>query len=137
MELKPAIDDAVQRAYARWLRLGTWIGVAVLLVGFAAYVFGVVPHVPMEHLPALWDQPASAYLDQTGLRPGWHWASLVHRSDMLVVAGIAILASCSILSLAAAIRHFARNGEHAFIAICLLEIAVLVLAASGVLVGAH
>jgi hypothetical protein len=137
MELNPAHDDSVQRAYARWLRWGTWVGVAVLLVGFAAYVFGVVPHVPLERLPALWDQPASAYLDQTGLRPGWHWAALVHRSDMLVVAGIALLASCSIASLAAAIRHFARGGELAFIAICLLQIAVLVLAASGVLVGGH
>ena len=133
MELN-ADSDPVQRAYARWLRWGTRVGVAVLVGGFAAYLLGVVPHVPIEHLPALWERPASEYLGSTGLRPGWHWASLVHRSDMLVVAGIAILATCSIASLVAAIRAFHAQRERAFVAICVVQIVVLVLAASGLLV---
>ncbi len=134
MELTPAPDDdAVRRGYARWLRRGTWLGVAVLVAGFAAYLFGATPHVPIEQLPALWDRPAAAYLEQTGLRPGWHWASLIHRSDMLVLAGIALLASCSIASLIAAIGAFQRGGERVFVVICILQIAVLVLAASGLL----
>ena len=136
MELRPHHDDA-PRAYARWLRRGTFAGVAVLVVGFAAYVLGVVPHTPLEHLPALWEQPASQYLERANLRPGWHWATLVHRSDMLVVAGIALLATCSVASLAAAIRAFRRSGERAFVAICLAQIVVLVLAASGLLAAGH
>ncbi|MDQ3025024.1 MAG: DUF1634 domain-containing protein [Pseudomonadota bacterium] len=134
MELNPAPDDdAVRRGYARWLRRGTWLGVVVLVAGFAAYLFGATPHVPIEQLPALWDRPAATYLEQTGLRPGWHWASLVHRSDMLVLAGVALLASCSIASLVAAIGSFHHGGERVFVAICILQIAVLVLAASGLL----
>ena len=136
MELKPGGDD-VARAYAKWLRRGTFAGVAVLVAGFAAYVLGMVPHVPMEHLPSLWEQPASQYLERAQLRPGWHWATLLHRSDMLVVAGIALLATCSVASLAAAIRAFRASGERAFMAICALQILVLLLAASGLLAGGH
>lgn len=137
MELSPGGDDAVQRAYARWLRRGTFAGVAVLLAGFGAYMLGMVPHVPMEHLPALWEQPASQYLERAQLRPGWHWATLVHRSDMLVIAGIALLATCSVASLAAAIPAFRATGERTFMWICAVQIAVLLLAASGLLAGGH
>ena len=138
MELKRAPDDdAVRRGYARWMRWGTWLGVGVLVAGFAAYIFGLASHVPIERLPALWGQPAATYLELTGLRPGWHWASLVHRSDMLVLAGIALLASCSIASLIAAIGSFHRGGERVLVAICIVQIAVLVLAASGLLTVGH
>ena len=130
-------DDAVRRGYARWMRRGTWLAGVVLVAGFAAYITGAAPHVPIEHLPALWDRPAATYLEQTGLRPGWHWASLVHRSDMLVLAGVALLASCSIPSLVAAIGPFHRGGERVFVVICILQIAVLVLAASGLLTVGH
>jgi hypothetical protein len=135
MELKAGGE--AQATYARWLKRGTFVGAAVLVVGFAAYVLGVVPHVPIEHLPALWEQPASQYLERAQLRPGWHWATLVHRSDMLVVAGIALLATCSVASLAAAIRAFRARGERAFVVICVVQIAVLLLAASGLLAGGH
>lgn len=137
MDLKPGSDDTAPRAYAKWLRRGTFAGVAVLVAGFAAYALGMVPHVPMEQLPALWEQPASQYLERAQLRPGWHWATLVHRSDMLVVAGIALLATCSVVSLAAVIRAFRASGERAFVVICAVQIVVLLLAASGLLAGRH
>jgi hypothetical protein len=125
--------DAVQRGYARWLRYGTWAGVVALAGGFAAYLLGMAPHVPMDQLASLWSQPAPVYLERTGLRPGWHWATLVHRSDMLVVAGIAMLATCSIASLAVAARAFAANRERVLALICVLQIVVLLVAAAGVL----
>jgi uncharacterized membrane protein len=56
---------------------------------------------------------------------------------MLILLGIGVLASCSIPCLAAAIVVFARRGERLFVAICVLEIAVLVVAASGWLVVGH
>ena len=128
---------AIQAGYARWLRYGMWAGVAVLVAGFAAYLLGVAPHVPMEQLPSIWSQSAPAYLERAGLHPGWQWASLLHRIDMLVVAGIALLATCSIASLVVAIRAFAANGERAFAIICALQIVVLLFAASGVISVGH
>jgi hypothetical protein len=139
LKAKPRSDDggAAQRHYARWLRRGTWIGVVVLVGGFAAYLLGLTPHVPIERLPAIWELPASEYLGHAALTPGWSWAALLHRTDMLVVAGVALLASCSIVSLTAAIFSFRENRERAFAVICAVQIAVLVLAASGVLSVGH
>lgn len=139
MELKRDVDvRAAQLCYARWLARGAALGLVLLVAGFAAYVTGWVdPHIPIERLPALWNRPAPELLAEVGLRPGWGWAELVHRSDMLILAGIGVLASCSIPSLAATIPVFAARGERAFVVICVLQIAVLVLAASGFFALGH
>ena len=136
MELK-GTRDAVQDRYARWLAWGTRFGLALLIVGFAAYVFGLAPHVPIERLPALWQVPAAELLRETGLKPGWHWSSLVHRSDMLVLAAIAFLSSVSLACVAAVLPSFAKRGERVFAAICALQAVVLLLAASGWLAAGH
>jgi hypothetical protein len=125
---------AAQARYARWLTWGTRVGLAILTLGFAAYVTGVVAlHVPIERLPALWDRPSGEVLLQTGIRAGWGWTEFIHRSDMLVLAGIALLASCSIACLAAVIPVFRARGERIYVGICIVQIAVLVVAASGLL----
>ncbi len=128
--------SAPQR-YARWLAWGSRLGLALLAVGFALYLAGVTPQVPIEQLPALWDRPAAEYLQRAGLQPGWHWATLLHRSDMLVIAAIALLASCSIVCLAAVIPVFLRHRERALAWICGVQIVVLIVAASGWIGAAH
>lgn len=139
MDLKASGEILVaQERYGRWLAWGTWLGLALLALGFAAYVTGLLAsHVPIERLPALWGRSASELLEQTGVRAGWGWAALIHRSDMLVLAAIALLASCSIPCLAAVIPIFRAHRERFFLVICILQIAVLVLAASGLLASVH
>ena len=122
-------------AYARWLAWGTRIGLTLLVLTFLAYALGLItPHTPIAEMPRLWSQPASAYLQAAGLEPGWSWARWLARADMLALAAIAFLASCSIACLAVAARIFQRGGERSLAVICLFEIAVLALAASGLLV---
>jgi hypothetical protein len=130
-------DMAAQHRYARWLAVGTCIGLALLVAAFVGYLFGAAPHVPIDKLPTLWRGSAADLLAATGLRSGWGWAGLLHRSDMLVLAAIALLTSCSIACLAAVIPIFRSRGETAFVVICILQILVLVLAASGVLATGH
>ena len=138
MELNALDEAAPQRRYGAWLAWGGRIGMAALVLGFLAYVSGLVgPHVPMERVPELWHLPASDLLREVGLEPGWAWAQLLHRSDMAMLAGIAFLASCSALCLAAVIPLFHARGERLFVAICVAEIAVLALAASGLLATGH
>ena len=134
MELIP---DSAQHRYARALAWGTRIGLALLVIGFAAYLLGMTPHIPMERVPALWSRPASELLAEAGLKPGWHWAALVQRSDMLVLAAIAFLASCSLGALAAVLPIFRKRREYVFVAICILQGGVLLVAASGLLAGGH
>jgi hypothetical protein len=135
VELTPAADlRSAQLRYARVLGWGTATGLALLVIAFIAYVAGwIEPHIPIERLPQLWSRPAPEMLAAAGLQPGWGWATLLHRADMLVLVGIAVLASCSIPCLAAVIPVFRARGETTFVVICALQIAILVLAASGVL----
>ena len=134
MELKPPGELAAQVRYSRWLAWGTRIGLGLLVASFILYVFGILtPHVPIDRLPQLWAVPASELLAQTGVQAGWGWSAFLDRGDMLVLAAIAILASCSMACIAAILPIFHARRERVFVAICVLAIAVLLLAASGLL----
>ena len=140
--MKPARETVVQPAeqlrYARLLDWGTRAGLLVLVLSFAAYMSGLTdPHVPLERLAALWGQPVDSYLAQTQAPQGWGWLALVRHSDVAGLVGIAILAGCSLLCLLALVPLYWRRGDKAFVALCLAEVAVVVLAASGWLTGGH
>ena len=127
-----------QRLYAKLLNRAATIGVAVLVLGFGAYAFGLFPaHVPVERLPALWGRPLAAYLIETATPTGWGWLAHVDKGEFASLAGIAVLSGCSLICLLAVIPIYARRGDKLYAAICALQIAVLLVAASGVLTVAH
>jgi len=127
-----------QLLYARLLDWSTRLGLLVLVLSFAAYAFGlVIPHVPLERLPQLWSHPVAQYLQETQLPVGWGWLALVHRGDVAGLVGIVILAGCSLACLLALVPLYLRRGDKAFAALCLAEVAVVLLAASGWLSGGH
>ncbi|MBK7660593.1 MAG: hypothetical protein IPJ28_16400 [Betaproteobacteria bacterium] len=130
--------DPVQARYASWLEWGTRAGFLLLVAGFAAYTTGFVPaHVPVDRLPSLWGLPATEFLAQTGIGIGWGWLGLVRGGDMMNLVGIALLASCSLPCLAAVAPLFHARGDRIHAWICALEIAVILLAASGLLAIGH
>lgn len=109
-----------------------------MVIGFLAYLAGLLrAHVPVERLPELWSLPLNQYLARTGTPTGWNWLGLLARGEYPGVAGIAILAGCSILCLVAVAVIYARRGDRVYLAICLAQIAVLLLAASGILTAGH
>jgi hypothetical protein len=127
-----------QRLYAKLLNRAAMIGVAVLVAGFGAYALGLLPaHVPVERLPSLWGQPLGAYLKETGTPTGWGWLAHVDKGEFASLAGIAVLTGCSLVCLIAVIPIYARRGDKIYAAICVLEIAVLLLAASGIVIVGH
>jgi hypothetical protein len=129
----PSVSEEHER-YAKWLARGTLAGFAAMATAFVAYVAGVLePHVPLERLPSLWTQPASRYLDATGIASGWAWASLLHKGDVLNLLAVALLAGCSVLALAAVIPLYARQRERLMAGVCAIEIVVMALAASNLL----
>lgn len=138
--MKPdsSVQPPEQLRYARLLDWGTRIGLAVLLISFGAYVLGLLPaHVPPDQLPALWGQPVGRYLELTGTPTGWGWLALVHRGDMAGLLGIAILAGSSVLCLLALVPLYLARGDRAYVIICLAEVAVVALAATGWLRAGH
>jgi len=127
-------QPAAQLRYALLLDWGARIGFVLLVAGFTAYLFGWwPPHVPVEQLPALWNQPLAVYLERTGTPTGWHWLALAHKTDLGNLVGIVVLAGCSLPPLLAVIALSVKQRERAFATICALEVGIIVLAASGVL----
>lgn len=133
-----SVRNEEQVTYARFLDWGTRIGLAALVAGFALYASGLVPlHVPLEDLPALWALPSGEFLLATGMAGGWDWVRLAHRGDVLNLAGIAWLAGCSVACLVAVIPVYHARGDRVYVGICAVEIAVIALAASGLLTAGH
>lgn len=134
---RPAVADE-QLRYARVLEWGGRFGLVAAVAAFALYILGVLPgHVPVEELPALWSLPLADYLRRSATPVGWQWIGLVTRGDFASLVGIAILATVSIACLGAVIPMYARRGDRAYVAACILAIAVLLLAASGLFVVGH
>lgn len=135
---RPNEQAIEQLRYARWLDWGTRVGLVVLVVAFIAYGLGLIePHVPHERLPEVWNLPVSEFLVATGSPSGWQWVQLLHRGDIVNLIGIALLTGCSLLCLLVVVPVYARRGDRVYVAICVAEIVVLLLAASGVLTSGH
>jgi len=133
-----AAQSLAQRLYAALLDWGARLGLLMLVLGFALYVFGVlVPLVPLEQMPALWKQPAASYLAQTGTPTGWAWLALAHKGDLFNLVGITLLAGCSLPPLLGSAGLYLKQRDWAMATICGLVAAVIVLAASGVLTAGH
>lgn len=149
MELKPtpapppsteqgAGQGAEQLLYAALLERATQIGLVVLALSFAAYMFGWLPaSVTHEQLAALWAQPVGSYLQATGSPTGWGWIVQLAKGDMAALAGIALLAGLSVPCLLALVPLARRHGDKRFAALCIAEALVIVLAASGWIAGGH
>lgn len=135
-----------QRIYARVLAAGMYTGLALLLVTFALYVTGVMePAVPIRDLPAYWGLPVDQYLEAINHDylqrdhhlTGWWWLSALGYGDYLSFVGVAVLAGVTIVCFAAIVPTLLRNGDTVYAAIAVVEIMVLLLAASGILTAAH
>ena len=124
-----------QQIYARWLAIGTRVGLAWLVVSFALYMLALLdPHVPHGDLPRLWTLPVDQYIAASGAPIGWGWTALLHRGDYLNFIGVALFAGISALCYARVVPLFIARGERGHAAIALAQIVVLLAALSGLLV---
>ena len=124
--------------YAAWLDWGTRVGLLALVLSFGAYVFGfLAPHVPLEKLPSVWNQPVGLYLERTATPTGWGWLTMALKGDLSNLIGIAILAGCSLPPLLVLIPLYLQRRDYVYATICALIACVLVLAASGIFIGGH
>ena len=132
------VQPPEQLRYARWLEWGTRVGLAALILIFLAYGIGLVePHVPHSRLPEVWNLPVSQFLAATGLSTGWGWLAFAHRGDIANLLGIAMLTGASLLALLALLPLYLRQRDRLYAALCVAQVAVLLLAASGLLTAGH
>ncbi len=132
MDKEPELHPE-QQSYATVLHWCTLAGFIALVVTFAAYMLGWLPtHVPLEQLPHLWNLSTEEFLKATGTPTGWSWLSQLGKGDSATLLGIAILSGCSIVCILVIIPAYAKRKNGAYLAICALEIAVLLASAVGI-----
>lgn len=141
--MKPATtsnpSSEIQNFYARILDWSAKSGFVLIILIFFLYAFGILsPYVPFERLPHYWNQPLSEYLQMARITPGWSWLSYLYYGDFLTFLPIAGLAGVTILGYICLAAKFFNYREHILGWIAILEIIILMLAASGILkVGGH
>ncbi len=128
-----------QIAYAKVLNVGMWFGLALLVITFIVYISGILPsYVPINDLPKYWTMRVHDFNVALNAPTGWHWTGLVGKGDYLNFVGIAILAGLTILCYLVILPILIRKKDTPYIVIAIIEVAVLVLAASGIMkAGGH
>lgn len=112
------------------------IGLLVLCITFLLYVLEILPpHVPMSDLPKYWSLPVKEYLEATSINPGWSWLGMLGKADFLNFIGVAFLAGVTIICYVAVIPIFLKKKDIIYFILCMFEVIVLVLAASGILIS--
>ena len=128
-----------QIAYADILFYGCWFGIFVLLITYILYLTRVVPpYVPMEQLTWYWSHNVHHYVEEANVPTGWGWVKFLNKGDFLNFIGIAFLALLTIVGFLTLIPAYAKKKDWAFMVIVVVEILVLLLAATGILgTGGH
>lgn len=128
--------------YAKILAAGMYTGLCVLLATFALYLTGAVePAIPIDRLPELWTLDVTEYLEAVNVQylhhdhllTGWTWVGAVGHGDYLNFVGIAVLSLVTLVCFLRIIPTLFRKRDYAYAVIAVLEVAILALAASGLL----
>ena len=135
-----------QLLYADLLGKGMLVGLVLLFVTFALYVFGIMPAaIPVTELSGLWNQPVHDYLVAINqnylhlehLPTGWSWIKLIRNGDFLNFIPVAILSGVTIVCYLAIAPGLFRRGDKAYGIMAVAEAVILTLAASGLLAVGH
>lgn len=127
-----------QLRYAKVLETGMYIGLLLLLITFVVYVSGILePYVPPDELAGYWTMSAHEYTEAAQVETGWGWVQLTGHGDFLNFIPIAMLAGVSILCYLSIVPILARNRDWIYLVLCVLEVLVLTLAASGIIASGH
>jgi len=128
-----------QIVYANILNVGMWIGLGVVIVTFFVYISGVLPRfIPIEDLPKYWGMKVHDFNIALNAPTGWGWTAYLGTGYYLNFIGIVMLAGLTILCYAVILPILLRKKDTSYLIIAIVEIAVLVLAASGILkTGGH
>ena len=123
-----------QIAYAKILNIGMFLGLALIVVTFIIYMSGILSSfIPPQEIPKYWGMASKDFIHSMGAPTGWGWVSFIGKGDYLNFIGIAFLAGLTILCYLVILPILIRKKDTPYVVIAFIEIAVLVLAASGIL----
>jgi hypothetical protein len=125
-----------QLIYAGVLEKGMKVGLIGLFITCAIYMSRIMPAtVPVDEISRYWSMSVSDYMHATGLHAGWGWLANVGKGDFLNFVPIAILAGITIACYISIIPVLLRKNDRIYAVISVLEVLVLLVAASGIVGG--
>ena len=127
-----------QLLYARILEKGMYLGLLVLFITYALYVFGIMdPYIPMDKISNYWSMNVHDYLEHAGIKDGWAWLGMLKYGDFINFIGVALLAGVTIICYAAIVPMLLKSKDTVYAIIAVLEVIILSAAASGILSVGH
>ena len=128
-----------QITYANLLFLGAWTGIFLMLLTYVIYITGILsPHVDVALITQNWTKGVDEYLKITQSPRGWGWLALIHKGDFLNFIGLVLIAVLTIFCYLFLVAGYKKRRDWVYFFISLLEVVVLVVAASGILgAGGH
>ena len=130
-------ERELRELYARWLDRATQAGFAIALATFVVYAGGLVPSfIAPADLPRYWGLPVDRFIAATGAPQQWDWLRLMGYGDVLNLAAVALLALVTPLCYARLVPRLVAQRDWLQLALACTQVAVLLVAASGLLARA-
>jgi len=130
-------ERELRELYARWLDRASKAGFAIALVTFVVYAGGLVPSfIAPADLPRYWGLPVDGFIAATGAPQQWNWLRLIGYGDVLNLAAVALLALVTPLCYARLVPRLVAQRDWLQLALACMQVAVLLVAASGLLARA-
>jgi hypothetical protein len=123
-----------QMVYAKILNVGMFLGLAIIVVTFIVYMLGILSSfIPPQEIPNYWAMASKDFIHTFSAPTGWGWVDVIGKGDYLNFVGIALLAGLSIICYLVILPILMRKKDIPYVLIAIVEVAVLALAASGIL----
>ena len=120
--------------YARVLNTGRAIGLALLIITFVIYIVGIIPsRIPLNELSGYWNLSTKEYLTRAEIQTGWSWTRMLRYSDIMNFIPIVFLCGITIICYMSIIPILFRKKDKVYLWIAIIEVFILVFAASGIL----
>ena len=127
-----------QLLYARILEKGMYLGLLILFITYALYVFGIMdPYIPLDKISDCWSMNVHDYLEHTGIKNGWAWLGMLKYGDFINFIGVALLAGVTIICYAAIVPTLLKSKDTVYAVLAVIEVIILSAAASGILAVGH
>ncbi len=135
-----------QLLYATILEKGMLVGLVMMFITFALYIFKIMPAaIPLTEIAGYWSQPVHDYLEAINhnflhwdhLPTGWSWLKLIGKGDFINFVPVAILSGVTITCYLSIVPGLFKRGDKAYAIMALAEAVILALAASGLLAVGH
>ncbi|MEJ5299390.1 MAG: hypothetical protein WHS38_00190 [Thermodesulforhabdaceae bacterium] len=136
IETKAAPEQII---YADILFYGSWSAIAIMTITYILYIVGVLdPYIPLKDVPLHWSKNVHHYVEEARIPTGWGWLTLIGKADFLNFIGIVLLGALTIIGFISLVPAYIKKKDTLFTIISIIEVLVLILAASGILkTGGH